>query len=203
MFYEIHVTVNCSIHELERFKKICHILDVKHIVIELEKEKSIVMQDVMTSSKVDVGSVSKAVKASQDISNKLAFHRFKVVRRKVEAMPEHPMAPSRRGDPMPDNCYFESHVQVIVGNGGQKLLLEHIAQSLGAHKSRNAFKKFEDGSYVQMLTLRDHNTDRASFTERVSELRYSLERSGFQLGKLEVEFAVFDTNVHHDKKWIG
>lgn len=203
MFYEIHVTVKCSLHEQERFKKICQLLGVKPIVIELEKGSKVVMQDVMTSSKVDVGSVAEAVNASKDIANKLQFHRFKVVRRKVESMPDHPMAPAKRGYIMPKNCYFESHVQVIVERADQNLLLGHIAQTLGAHKSRNAFKKFEDGSYIQMLTLRDYNTNREDFVGRVTELRRSLELSGFSLGKLEVEFAVFDTNVHHDKEWIG
>ncbi|QDH46756.1 hypothetical protein LAh8_23 [Aeromonas phage LAh_8] len=203
MFYEIHVTVKCPRYEIPRFEKICKILNVKPIVIVLEKGSEEVMQDVMTSSKVDVASVAEAVKMSMDIENKLKYHRFRVVRRKVETMPIHPLAPQFEGDPMPVNCYFESHIQVVVERDGQKNLLDHIAKESKAHKSRNAFKKMLDGSYIQMLTLRDHNTNKTSFSEAVASLRGSLEFAGFTLGKMEVEFAIFDTNVHHDKVWTG
>ena len=202
MFYEIHVTVKCSKFEIERFQNICKLIGVKPIVIELEKGSDVVMQDVMTSSKIEANTVGEAINASKDIANKLQFHRFSVVRRKVETMPDHPLAPQSPSDKMPANCYFESHIQVIVERSGQRELLEHIAKGSGAHKSRNAFKKHLDGSYIQMLTLRDYNTDRVSFVERVAELRASLEFSGFALGKMEIEFAIFDTNVRHDSKWI-
>ena len=69
--------------------------------------------------------------------------------------------------------------------------------------SQNFFKKSKDGSkFVNMLTYRDNMTCREDFEHGVEAIKWSLDKCGFDFEKVEVEYALYDTNVNHDSKWI-
>ena len=217
--YEIHVTVDTSENffecDIDGFKSKCQEIDVKPIVLDLEMKEG-TLKDVMTSSK-HFGDNRTAYEEANRIANKLTSFGYKVVRNKIETVPWHPAAPTfKTGEPIPNGCYFESHIGVVI-SPDEKESLQEFVQGLndrcteagrieigGTCKlSQNFFKKSKDGSkFVNMLTYRDNMTCRKDFEHGVEAIKWSLDKCGFEFEKVEVEYALYDTNVNHDSKWI-
>ena len=218
--YEIHVTIDAESYSiknggLEDFKSDCKEIDVKPIVLDLEMKEG-TLKDVMTSSK-HFGDNRSAYEEANRIANKLTSFGYKVVRNKIETVPWHPAAPTfNTGEPIPNGCYFESHIGVVI-LPEEKEALQEFVQGLndrcteagiikigGTCKlSQNFFKKSKDSSkFVNMLTYRDNMTCRKDFERGVEAIKWSLEKCGFEFEKVEVEYALYDTNVNHDSKWI-
>jgi len=217
--YEIHVTVDTESFVytggLEDFKSDCNEIGVKPIVLDLEMKEG-TLKDVMTSSK-HFGDNRTAYEEANHIANKLTSFGYKVVRNKIETVPWHPAAPTfKTGEPIPNGCYFESHIGVVI-LPDEKEALQEFVQGLndrcteagrieigGTCKlSQNFFKKSKDGSkFVNMLTYRDNMTCREDFEHGVEAIKWSLDKCGFDFEKVEVEYALYDTNVNHDSKWI-
>lgn len=218
--YEIHVTVDLeklleTNFTLDNFKEDCKSIEVKPIVLDLEMKEG-TLKDVMTSSK-HFGDNRSAYEEANRIANKLTSFGYKVVRNKIETVPWHPAAPTfKTGEPIPNGCYFESHIGVVI-SPDEKEALQEFVQGLndrcteagrieigGTCKlSQNFFKKSKDGSkFVNMLTYRDNMTCREDFEHGVEAIKWSLDKCGFDFEKVEVEYALYDTNVNHDSKWI-
>ena len=218
--YEIHVTVDVESYSiknggLEEFKSDCVEIGVKPIVLDLEMKEG-TLKDVMTSSK-HFGDNRTAYEEANRIANKLTSFGYKVIRNKIETVPWHPAAPTfSNGEPIPNGCYFESHIGVVI-TPDQKQELQKFVEELnsGCTKagrielggtcklSQNFFKKSKDGSkFVNMLTYRDNMTCREDFEHDVDAIKWSLEEFDFYFEKVEVEYALYDTNVNHDSKWI-
>ena len=232
--FEIHVTVNLEEsvgfygenrkpmfdEMIDRFKRECSIVGVKPIVIDLEINDGSIIKDVMTSSKF-FGDNRTAYEESNRIVTELKNRGYDVVRNKIETVPWHPAAPViSTGKEIPNGCYFESHIGIIISpeekedlNELVDFLNDSICEFSGTAKlSRNFFKKSESGKFVNMLTYR---SNKVSYKEFESEVRY-IEKiiSGendwsllsnfkkFDYEKVELEYAVYDTNVTHDAKWI-
>ena len=53
-----------------------------------------------------------------------------------------------------------------------------------------------------MLTYRSNICGSPKFKLEVESIKHLLEEEGFEFEKVEVEYAVYDTNVTHDAKWI-
>lgn len=199
--YEIHISVKDA--NQEEFRQVCRALNVKPIVLALQVGEE-VLDDVMTSSK-HYGNNSSAYLEMKRISEGLARSGFNVVREKIETVPWHPGAPSNsQADPiMPRDCYFESHIGVHLCDLGQYAKpIRDIALRYGAHLSRNAFKKFDDGSYVQMITYRTYEGVVEDFKEKVAALRKELTEAGYGIENMVTEFSIYDTKVTHDTAWI-
>ena len=107
---------------------------------------------------------------------------------------------------MPEGSYFESHLAVVSKASTIEELRSGIFQtsvSLPLHLSRNIFKKTTNEDVIIMATLRDYASDRTSFVANVTKAKKRIEELGFYLAKPAiVEFAVFDTNTHHDDQWL-
>lgn len=72
-----------------------------------------------------------------------------------------------------------------------------------AKLSQNFFKKSKDGSaFINMLTYRSNKCGSPKFKLEVEAIKQLLQYEGFEFEKVEVEYAVYDTNVTHDAKWI-
>jgi NTP pyrophosphatase (non-canonical NTP hydrolase) len=223
--FEIHVTVDMSriIDEnnnpvygkkyfAEDFKKQCESLGVKPIVIELQLEDG-TLEDVMTSSK-HFGDNRSAYEESMRIVNELKIRGYKVVRNKIESVPWHPAAPViSTGKEIPNGCYFESHLGVVIKPEEKERLNEfvkytltdsHLIELSGTAKlSQNFFKKSKDGSaFINMLTYRSNMCGSPKFKLEVEGIKHLIQEEGFEFEKVEVEYAVYDTNVTHDAKWI-
>ena len=147
--FEIHVTVKNA--EREPFVEACRSLEVKPIILDLQM-KDHVLKDTMTSSKC-YGHNSDAYREMKRISRGLTELGFWVVREKIETVPWHPGAPSSKHENpvMPQDCYFETHIAVVVSKDTLAKVSE-IALAHNAHLSRNAFKTFDDGNRIQMVT---------------------------------------------------
>ena len=217
--FEIHVTVDLDnsythkyIHDenLNGFKDDCKNIGVKPIVIDLEINDVSIIKDVMTSSK-HFGDNRTAYEESERIVNELKSNGYHVVRNKIESVPWHPSAPvMSTGKEIPNGCYFESHIGVII-KPEEKRELNHFIKNLPditmlsgtAKLSQNFFKKSKDGSkFINMLTYRSNMCGSPKFKLEVEAIKNLLQECGFDFEKVEVEYAVYDTNVTHDAKWI-
>jgi NTP pyrophosphatase (non-canonical NTP hydrolase) len=225
--FEIHITVDLeklleTNFTIDHFREDCKSIEVKPIVLDLEmKEGSI--KDVMTSSKY-FGDNRSAYEEANRIANELTSFGYKVVRKKIETVPWHPAAPTfNTGEPIPNGCYFESHIGVVI-SPEEKPYLEGLVEELNAgffspsrgfsrpsqielggtcKLSQNFFKKSKDGSkFVNMLTYRDSITCKEDFERDVELIKFLLNEDKFEFEKVEVEYALYDTNVNHDAKWI-
>ncbi len=202
--YEIHITVESDFH-IEHFQKVCGYLDVKPIVLELDNE-NFKANDVMTSS-IFYGDNRGAYEESERISGGLGLYGYKVVRKKIETIPSHPAAPgeSKPGIKMPKDCYFETHIPVLISKE-QKSILQEFAVKLDGYLSKNFFKKTENGLYVNMFTVRSYDDVYENFLKRVEFIQEKLESNGFIFKpgyKMEIEFSIYDTKVSHDFQWLN
>jgi hypothetical protein len=200
--YEMHVTVSAENSDLEDFKRICGVLGVKPILLDLHIQGDKPIKDLMTSS-VYMGDNRGAYEELQRISKGLRKAGFEVVREKIETIPWHPAAPSRAHErtAMPPNCYFECHLAVLCTEDTEELLTE-VAGLSSAHKSRNVFKRYGDGTYTVMVTLRHYDGFYECFEKKVEELKLALTNREFEVAKEIIEFSIFDTKVSHDAAWI-
>jgi len=233
--FEIHVTVEVENGEvvnnwygtIEEFKEDCNEIGVKPIVIDLEINDGSILKDVMTSSKF-FGDNRGAYEESERICKELRNRGYKVVRNKIETVPWHPAVPQDKdkdhplfhGEPIPNGCYFESHIGIIISQEEKEdlnelvdFLNESICEFSGTAKlSRNFFKRSESGKFVNMLTYRSNMVTCKEFESEVRSIEKIISGKNdwsllsnfkkFDYEKVEIEYAVYDTNVTHDAKWI-
>lgn len=220
--YEIHVTVNLDKIKITNFsdkhpyknsdlessletrillfKAICKEIGVKPIVLDLENGGESVMKDVMTSSHCFGNNASSYIECIR-IEERLKEAGFDVIRKKVETVPWHPAAPTIKGDKMPGDCYFEAHIGCVI-SPEEKEILVAIALYNKAHLSKNFFKKLEDGKFVNMLTTRSYSGTFEEFEVTVEHLKNKLTENNIKFEKVITEFAIYDTKVSHDFKWL-
>lgn len=224
--FEIHVTIkpdNTYINfTIDEFKNDCELIGVKPIVIDLEINDGSIIKDVMTSSK-HFGDNRSAYEESVRIVNELESRGYIVVRNKIESVPWHMQAPSilTTDKEITNGCYFESHIGVSI-QPSDKIKLDNFVKSLpdiitnynklgdelkslsgSAKLSQNFFKKSNDGSsFINMLTYRSNKCGRYKFEEEVNSIKELLSMNDFTYEKVEIEYAIYDTNVNHDSKWI-
>lgn len=204
MPYEIHVTVNAENGiDVEQYKKDCKNIGVKPILLELQNQSgSIVMDDVMTSSKI-YGNNGEAFDEMKRISNSLKEKGYNVIREKIEASYWHQKAPFKEdGDRiMPEGCYFECHFNVLCDN--EKMAeLSRIAKENNCHLSKNIFKKLDDNTFTIMLTYRSYTDMYEDFENNINTIKNILTSSNFKVEKEIVEFSIYDTKLAHDSKWL-
>jgi NTP pyrophosphatase (non-canonical NTP hydrolase) len=179
---------------LDKFKEDCSIVGVKPIVIDLEINDGSILKDVMTSSK-HFGDNRTAYEESERICQELRNRGYKVVRNKIESVPWHPAAPQDKDEDLVD------------------LLNESICEFSGTAKlSRNFFKKTDDNKFINMLTYRSDLVNAKEFEVEVRSIEKIISGKNdwsmlshfrsFEYEKVEIEYAVYDTNVTHDAKWI-
>jgi len=206
--FEIHVTVDASEVDIDTFRYKCESISVKPIVLDLELNDSVI-KDVMTSSK-HFGDNRSAYDESIRIVTELQESGYKVVRNKIETVPWHMKAPTiLNGIALDDGCYFESHIGVSIFSIEKDRLnkfVETIDTNLSgtARLSQNFFKKSKNGeSFINMLTYRSNKCGSIQFKIEVDNIKNLLIDNNFNFEKVEVEFAIYDSNITHDLKWIN
>ena len=222
--FEIHITVDgiemsdsimcvSGKFDLEYFKRVCGDIGVKPIALDLEINGGSI-RDVMTSSK-HFGTNRSVYDESQRIVSEIEKCGFKVLRTKIESVPWHPSAPvTSTGKEIPNGCYFESHIGVIITPEEKEDLTDFVEVTLKgrniielsgkAKLSQNFFKKSKDGGkFVNMLTYRSNMCGRPKFQLEVEAIKQMLIDEGFNFEKVEVEYSIYDTKVTHDSVWIN
>lgn len=192
--YEIHVTVSPG--SVERFKNACCALLVKPLLIDMQTAG----EDLMTSS-THVGNDLSVFMELTRIANGIGVLGFRVIRSKIEAAPWHHNAPTdSNGKKLHPGQYFESHLAVrhFLTDRAD---VEAIAKANGAHLSKNAFKN-EGEQCVTMATLRNYGTYEDIVAEALIA-KTMFREAGHQVDKTIIEFALYDSNVAHDSKWIA
>lgn len=201
--FELHVTIQEAQHG--DFYKACEHLGVKPIVLDLQLAES-VMKDVMTSSVIITDGIG-AIQELTRIQDGLSDAGFEVIRGKIETVPWHPAAPSQINQrSMPESCYFEAHVAVPLRNDNtlddNRDLLGQVCGKHALHLSRNIRKK-TDKHVIIMATLRCYTGTSEHFKSVLKDAVTDLEAKGFDISKTITEFAIFDSNVHHDQSWLS
>jgi len=188
------------ISDIAGIQEICKDIGVKMIMLDLENSKGLIIKDPMTTSKF-FGTNSQAIEETYRIEEELERAGYKCLRRKIETVPWHPLAPQSDKDIMPNGCYFECHIGVHIDKtSNQPELLKNICHGHNAHLSKNAFKSNGD-NIVQMVTLRVY-TNRLDMDQQLSQLLTVLEKYSFEYEKVITEFALFDSKIHHDAEWM-
>lgn len=119
---------------------------------------------------------------------------------------------------LPNNCYFESHIGVSIYPNQKEDLSKFVekefnGKELGDHLniklkgivklSQNFFKKSIDGSkFINMITYRSTTSGSEEFKRYVDLIKQTLKAGGYEYEKVEVEYAIYDTNVSHDANWL-
>jgi hypothetical protein len=198
--YEAHITVINA--DIDAFRQACGDLALKAILIDGMVNGGGVFKDLMTSSKF-LGAFDDALAYITDKATALRDLGFDVVRTKLETTPMNALTPSYVNGMLAKTGpgYFESHVPVHV-TADRLGDLRNLARTRGAHMSRNAFKVDGD-TQVMMLTLRSHHDLYETFLDRVNGLKQRLADALFETSPVIVEYAIHDTNVHHDREWTG
>lgn len=201
-WYEIHITVLIKQqNDLDIFSNFCKLNNIKQIVIDLQKDGVFIQSDVMTSEKI-FGNYSQVKVKTKEIVTQLQQIGLHVIREKIESEPSHELAPQTINQKMPQNSYFESHIAFLCKNDEEIKKLDMISKTTNARISRNPLKKTIDGN-IFLLTLRDYHSPFLIFSEKLDYLLNSLKnQSMIPYKKIEVEFAVFDSNWQHDNHWV-
>ncbi len=204
--FEIHITVS-PVKDIERFKKDCVSIGVKPILLNLQLKNNDTMKDLMTSSTF-VGGNRAVMNELNRIKASLLDLGYNVIRSKIETVPWHPMAPIHHTQDMPKGCYYESHLGLLIdANDYDKVrhFVKHTSTNTltKAKLSNNAFKQYEE-KIVVMLTLRNYDTYFDNFTHDIELWQAYLLDSDFnvEIDKVIIEFAIYDTNIYHDAKWM-
>jgi hypothetical protein len=199
--FEVHITVKPD--NVERFKDVCKELNIKPVLLDLQNHKTqTIMKDLMTSSTYK-NNFKEVWNHISIIVKKLEISKFEVLRVKVETIPSHPLAPQTSLDKMPKDCYYESHIGILLSNDEDENKADFLSKSLRCHLSRNAFKKHQDGRQsIKMLTYRKYDGTSQEFINHVSNICNQLTEQSLHYEKVIHEFACYDSNDHHDQAWI-
>ena len=198
--YELHLTVEINNKDIPKFRESCKTLKIKPIIIELSEEIS--LRDIMTSS-VFKGNDKTVYEEMERIKSSLSGAGFKVIREKIETIPWHSKAPQSIRQKMPNNCYFESHIPITLPKCDKIWnKINKVAKFHNSHLSFNAFKK-NTTSLTKMVTLRSADCF-FIFKGKLTALLKDLElETQYPLNKVITEFALYDSNVSHDNKWLN
>lgn len=183
IFHEIHITVD---HK-DSFEEDCKNLNVKPIIIEMSSE---IPTHSMTSSTYKNNSDAEVYSKALNLKSNLESIGYVVERLKIETVPWHPQGFS----PL-DTQYFEAHF-VVTGTEIPKETLKKF----DLHRSKNLLKK--EDKLLQMLTYRKKNINSFEFKTLVDSLTDKLN-SLVTVNKVIREFAIYDSNVSLDDKWLS
>ncbi|WP_328418204.1 nucleotidyl transferase AbiEii/AbiGii toxin family protein [Micromonospora sp. NBC_00389] len=104
----------------------------------------------------------------------------------------------------PGGRYFEHHVKLLLPSTAvaDLVALTDLVAPHGARLSHNARREFADGVQERFVNQRCHGVGLATARQRLEELVETLRAAGHAPTKVEQEYVVFDSDVHHDQGWL-
>lgn len=197
--FEAHITVNAVGDERGRFIELCEALDVKAIVIALERGTTPVQP---MSASYHRGALAEVQLEVFELARRIAGAGFDVSRVKIEATGGNRELPDTDADAAArPELYFEFHVKVSLPADADHAALAELCASHDAHLSRNA-RRVTEGRRVHFVTQRAYGLGRANATDRFHALHRALKDAGYELSHVLVEYTVYDSNVHVDHGWL-
>lgn len=196
---QLHVTVEPRPGSEEAFAELCRGLGVKPVFLRNRTKGGVLVTEWLTSSTADERVVPPPALLST-IAYMLAQGGFTVTRMKIEATPWHRVVPTREnGRTVRTGCYFEAHIKVLGKMHTSRYAeLVRVANVHGAGVSSR-----EDGER-HYVTLRVTEGDLESFQWAALQLGERLHKDGFDVvPSVASEFCIFDSNVGHDREWLG
>jgi len=199
--FEAHVTVApFAPSEADRFRTTCAALGAEPILIELPVGAG--PAQPMTASRHH-GTLADARREAEGVAAGLANARFMVRRIKIEASPFNADLPQTEtaAAALPSTTYFEFHLKLLLEQDTPEDALALLCDAHGAHLSRNAFKKREDGKSERFVTLRCFAVGQPRANTAADCLATALTSAGFTVAKRVAEFCVYDTDASVDEGW--
>lgn len=201
--FEAHITVKLS-SDVEQFNSICHSMDIKPIVIQLDRGR--VQTQVMTCSRHS-GTFQAIWGEVQNITTILKSNDLEITRIKIEAHPDNLGVPSSllEARELSSENYFEYHLKVLMNPMDRPKLLS-ICEKYQAHLSHNAFKIRADVtkplSYENFVTCRSYQLGKKEANQHFEALAQSIQDLGIPILKQFMEYCIYDSNLELDKGWL-
>ncbi|MBP7807430.1 hypothetical protein KA047_02945 [Candidatus Saccharibacteria bacterium] len=195
--HELHVTVAPDSDQTV-FRSICDDLGVKAHIIYNETPAGVTTVDLLTGSELEGGSGSAFVELGK-IATGLRSVGLEVVREKIETTPWHPAAPKMSLDQMRPGTYFECHFTLpdLPAMHGYRPLewggVPFLISTTDSKRQRN----------LLFATMRHYISTAGAFCESVDRIHGALSAQLGEVKKPTVEFALYDSNPHHDKEWVN
>lgn len=191
--FEIHITTE-SIREegISKFIDFCTSINVKPIVIELEKGD--VAQQPMISKVVTESNKVKLFEVIEVLKNKFQQANYKISRVKIE-VPLDCVDLGISAFPNYKGRYFEWHGKVAFTD---LEVLKKVTENLNIHISKNSLKGEPNKRFLTMRTY----GNKKIFLSAIKNIKNWLGRNNYEITKDEYEYCVFDSNKSIDKGWI-
>lgn len=190
IFYEIHITVEFS--DAMKFVELCSEINSKPIIIAFDKDT--IPSQFMTSDTVP-DDLLKTYARMSEVVNFFKSKGINILRKKIETVPWHPDAKKKK---IAKKQYFETHFGLELSS---KEDVDKLRKEIPIHWSRNAFKRFDDGRFIQMGTFRLAECS-ATFFPLKAHYKRLIEELGFPIKKEITEFCLYDSNLDLDKEWM-
>jgi hypothetical protein len=147
------------------------------------------------------GTLDEVRTVGQSWRQKMLAAELFVVRIKIEAAPWNEGVP-RTDDEADPELYFEHHVKVLMAGGWHDWhgRVFRAVEGHDAHISRNARRRYDDGSQERFITQRCFGVGRATAQTRLRALLAALDE--FDVLEVEEEYVVDDDALHIDNGWI-
>ncbi|MEV6306573.1 nucleotidyl transferase AbiEii/AbiGii toxin family protein [Actinoplanes sp. NPDC051861] len=197
--FETHITVSGD--NAEGLALFAEKYGVKFLCIELDRGDCR-FQPMLTLT--GSGSLDQQEATAEQWCEWLLAAGMEPIRTKIEATPWSDGVPERDRDAArePSGRYFEHHVKLRLPSASVAGLLAvtDLVEPHGARLSRNARRKYEDGTEVRFVNQRCHGVGRLTASHRLEELLAALQ--GYDVVSAEQEYVVYDSRLSLDDGWL-
>ena len=203
--FETHYTVCLDAGAMPEFTALrewgaSHGLKYLHIVLDRGETTS---QPMLTGR--GHGTLSGERAKAEGIAGLLRSAGFRVNRVKIEASPWNEDLPRNDHEARthPRERHWEHHVKLLLEPDTDVGALTAAAIRHGAHLSRNALKRREDGKQERFVTQRCFGVGRDRSVRELTALLATLEARQYMVLDVEEEFVVYDSAITVDRGWLA
>ncbi|MHC5539026.1 hypothetical protein ACYOEI_12480 [Singulisphaera rosea] len=149
------------------------------------------------------GHLSEHLAEALELCRALDEAGFVAARVKIEAAPWNGDVPDSDvdADSHPTR-YFEHHIKLVLDPETDLQALGDLAETHGAHLSRNARSRLPDGRSERFVTQRCYHVGRSTAVERLRGLVTVLRSNDYAVLNVEEEYVVYDSNPQVDAGWL-
>lgn len=206
--FEIHLTVDVEDRPpqllesfFQNFAQACD--QVKCKTESLLLDQGIYPNQIMTVS-WQKGKTSEAVHQMQTIRSFLSAKGFKIIREKIEAESSNKGLPQtdEEAKGYPESNYFEFHLSVVPTKT-TKAPLEDVCKLFNGYLASELFKDNKKDK-TRYITMRYYGIGVNTAEANLNRALAILKENAFRIrGKVEMEYAILDTNLQIDNGWVN